>query len=403
MYSLNKPLIVESKTITMVKPAVLSIAMLTVMAGAAVSPAMGNIAAHFANSPVWLVKLVVTLPPLMVVPGSVLASLLVAHIGKKHTIAFGIALYIIGGCGGGLAQNVPVLLLFRAILGVSVGLIMPIANALVSDFYQDREATQMMGWISSASHFSGMVAQLLSGVLAGICWRYSFTIYGVAFFSLLLVLFFLPKDRTGGTPDDCEVETLPSAVYYYATAIFLLMLLFYTVPVNISLFIERGGIGNSVTSGIACALITGSAFIIGLFFRQLKELLGRAAFFLGIMTMAMGFFVLYSADSALLVYLGVTLVGCGEGFLFPLFLQGARVSVGLAQTVSVMAIMSSMLCFGQFSSPLVIDSMSRILPVDHTLGSPFLMAGMISTVLFVVATIHSLFTKTNVMEKKDEK
>ncbi|MBU5468041.1 hypothetical protein KQI49_14525 [Virgibacillus sp. MSJ-26] len=51
----------------MLKPTIISIAMATVMAGAAISPALGLIAAHFDDAAPVLIKLVLTIPSLLII------------------------------------------------------------------------------------------------------------------------------------------------------------------------------------------------------------------------------------------------------------------------------------------------------------------------------------------------
>lgn len=55
-------------------PTILSVSMLTVMAGAAISPAIASIAGAYSNASTDVIKLVVTLPSLMVVPFALISG-----------------------------------------------------------------------------------------------------------------------------------------------------------------------------------------------------------------------------------------------------------------------------------------------------------------------------------------
>src|SRR5690625_7558174 len=109
----------------MLKPTIISIAMATVMAGAAISPALGLIAAHFSDADPVMIKLVLTAPSLTVIPFSFISSYLTRKISKRMIVLIGITIYIATGVGAQLAESIGVLLAFRFVLGVGVGLVMP--------------------------------------------------------------------------------------------------------------------------------------------------------------------------------------------------------------------------------------------------------------------------------------
>lgn len=44
-------------------------------------------------------------------------------------------------------------------------------------------------------------------------------------------------------------------------------------PVNLALFIENNGMGNAASSGVALAMVTGAAFLTGLWLHRIKAAL----------------------------------------------------------------------------------------------------------------------------------
>lgn len=130
---------------------ILSVALLTVMAGAAISPVIANIAGAFPGAGHGVVKLVLTLPTLLVIPFAMISGRLSDFPGKKKVLLTGLFLYLVGVVGGGFSGTIETMLVFRALLGVSVGLIMPLSTAIVSDFFDGDHATKMMGRISASN------------------------------------------------------------------------------------------------------------------------------------------------------------------------------------------------------------------------------------------------------------
>ncbi len=356
-------------------PTILSVALLTVMAGAAISPAIANIAKGFPSADPGLIKLVLTLPSLVVIPFALLSGRLCDFFGKRTVLLAGLILYLVGGLGGGFAGTIKVLLCCRALLGLSVGLIMPISTAIVSDFFEGEKAMQMMGWISASNNFGGMVAQMMAGIVATLSWRYAFGAYAMGFVAIGMVFFYLPEPARKNKAIDTAKKKLPIIIYLCGFAMFALMLVFYSVPVNLSFFIEKNGMGSAASSGMAFAMMTGSAFLMGIYFHRIKVALKHFAITAAISVMAGGFGILYLSNGIVPVFFGVALIGLGQGFLMPFILHSVRTSVDAAQSVSAMAIVSSMVFLGQFFSPIIIDSIGkRWMPVSQGSGSPFIVA-----------------------------
>ncbi len=372
----------------MIGPTILSVALLTVMAGAAISPAISNIAKAFSNASPGLIKLVLTLPSLVVIPFALISGRLCDAFGKRTMLLTGLILYLVGGLGGGFAGTIEVLLGCRALLGLSVGLIMPISTAIVSDFFEGGEAMQMMGWISASNHFGGMAAQMISGIVTTLCWRYAFGAYAMAFVAIGMVLLYLPEPAREKETIATTKMKLPIIVYIYAFAIFALMVVFYTIPVNLSFFIEKNGIGNAASSGMAFAMMTGAAFLVGIYFHRIQGVLKLFSVVMAIAAMAVGSGILFLADGIIPVFFGVASIGLGEGFLLPLIFHSVRTTVDSSQSVRAMAIVSSMMYLGQFFSPIIIDSIGKQwMPVSQGTGSPFIVACCMNMVGIILAVI----------------
>ncbi|WP_290919279.1 MFS transporter [Halodesulfovibrio sp.] len=352
--------------------AILSVSLLTVMAGAVVAPALSSLAKTFSGYSTDLVKLIVTLPPLLVIPTALLIGKIADRLGRRFLLLVGLALYFLGGVGGAFSNSFYTLLFFRGILGVAVGIVMPISTGLVSNFFHGIKAQQMMGRISAANHFGGMSAQFISGALALFSWRYSFGVYGIALIAFMLVLFWLPEPSTQGTRGQ-KKEALPLKTYLYGFYMLLLMLVFYTVPLNISLFVEGTGLGSSTASGVACAVATGAPFIVGLYYQAIQDITGRYAVFLAICVMGLGMLIVGETSNLLILFLGTFLVGVGEGYLFPHLMDAIRSTVTPRNSVRALGIMSSMLYLGQFLSPIVVDTLGSMC-VSPSLRQPFFVA-----------------------------
>jgi len=229
----------EIKTGTMLKPTILSIALLTIMAAAAISPALGKISQAFPEANRTTIKLILTLPCLVIIPFSLLSGWLVSRVGKKPIVIIGLIIYLLGGVAGGLANGITQLLIIRGLFGVGVGLVMPLSTTLIADFFSGPARTKMMGLYSTSTSLGGVIFQVLSGWLAVMSWRYSFGVYGLALVSIIFTLLWLPEPKKVIPKKGTSTKIiLPKGVYVIALLGTLMMIAFFAIPTNLALFID---------------------------------------------------------------------------------------------------------------------------------------------------------------------
>ena len=151
-----------------VKATILSMSLLTVMAGAAIAPALGIIKAHFASAPDLLVQLIVSMPALLIIITNIFFLQLVRRVRTRTIATIGLLLYVAAGAGCFFVDEIHVLLLMRALLGVSVGLIMPLSTGLLAYYFPPERQARLMGLSAAMNQMGGVIATLLAGLLATI-------------------------------------------------------------------------------------------------------------------------------------------------------------------------------------------------------------------------------------------
>ncbi|OLO27329.1 hypothetical protein BTR23_20620 [Alkalihalophilus pseudofirmus] len=348
----------------LLKMAILSVSLLTVMAGAAISPALADIALAFPKSSETTIKLILTLPSVMIIPFIFVSSYLTTRFSKKSILFAGIVFYLIGGIGGGLVSTIELLLFCRAILGIGVGLIMPISTALVSDFFDGEERTATMGQVSAANNLGGVALFLMSGVLAAISWRVAFGVYILALVSAIIVYFYLPKTKSDGVLVGNGLAPLPKKLYAYGLGMFSIVLVFFAIPVNMALYMHQEGIGSSQFAGVVISVGTMAGFIAGLLLTRLRHWLQNYFITIQLLLMGIGFFTMSISQHVFIIALGVGIAGFGFGSVLPMVFDRVSRQVPKAQTVQAMAIVTSMLFLGQFSSPIILDGVGMLFAND---------------------------------------
>ena len=107
---------------------ILSMSLLTVMAGAAIAPALGIIKAHFSQANDLLVQIIVSMPALLIIVTNFFFLSISRCLRTRAIATTGLLLYVTAGAGCFFVNDIHVLLVMRAMLGISVGLIMPLST-----------------------------------------------------------------------------------------------------------------------------------------------------------------------------------------------------------------------------------------------------------------------------------
>src|SRR5699024_4096665 len=161
----------------MLKPTIIAISMATVMAGESISPALGVIAINFTDANPTLTKLILTIPSLIFIRFSFLLSYLTKKITKRSIVLIGLIIYMVGGVGPQFVSTIEAIIALRLLLGIGVGLLMPLADSLINDHFEGKERIKMMGYNSAFSNFGGILTMLFVGWFAKLSWEGPFNVY----------------------------------------------------------------------------------------------------------------------------------------------------------------------------------------------------------------------------------
>jgi MFS family permease len=364
------------------KVTVLMLSLVTVMAGAAVAPALGPIGEYFKDADPLLIKLIVTLPALFIIFTSLSFNAISSKLTSKTIAVLGLVLYIVGGCGAGFVDSIYLLLVFRSILGIGVGLIMPLSTGLIAYFFDKKEQPKLMGYSTAMNNLGGIIALALSGVLVSLNWRYSFAIYLLGLVILIMVIRVLPKEKKSSAKSSFDMKSIRK-ILPYGIAMFLTMIVFYAVPANFSMVMTQENLVPTSFVGVLMSVQNITSFIIGLAVSVIISKLGRFAKYFAPGTLALGFFSLTFSGSIAAAVLGLFLIGVGLGIMVPLLFSQISFHMDKEKMTSAMSIMSAMMYLGQFLSPILIDGIQSQLGLTG-LQTPFYIAMVLAVVLLVV-------------------
>ena len=287
--------------------------------------------------------------------------------------------------------------MFRGLLGVGVGLIVPLSTGLIIDFFKDDEQNKMMGYAIAVNNLGAVIAIVLAGLLASISWRLSFGVYSIALFVLLLVIFYLPEQEVEVQKPkeikDSNTTSINKYILYLMLLITIVNVVFYSVPTNISILIRTLKLGDASISGIIISTLNLTSFLTGVFFHKISNILKKYTLTFSLIVMFIGFLTLTISRSILQIVFSLVFIGTGLGIILPfIFISTGKYASCKNSTFSI-ALVSSSMYFGQFLSPLLISISSKFFG-NTSIKFPFLF----STILIGITLLIPLF---QVLKKED--
>ena len=351
---------------------ILSMSLLTVMAGAAIAPALGIIKAHFSDASAMLVQFIVSMPALLIIVTN-LFFLPLSRILRTRAIATtSLLLYVVAGAGCFFVDDIYVLLLLRAVLGISVGLIMPLSTGLLAYYFPPEEQARLMGLSAAMNQMGGVVATLLAGLLATIEWNYAFLVYLLGLIALVMVWLWLPDEQLGSA-NKRGVPFQPRQLLKFHPSVvgmLMLMMIFFIFPTNFAVVATRQlGLRTELVTLIMVGLDV-VAFFVGMVFGGVMNRFRQSVKYFAPMFFLLGY-AAYLVPDVLMVILGSAFIGIANGVGVPYLNTIASIKGGKNSATTVMPLLSAALYLGQFVSPIIVTPASHILFGSTDLTDPY--------------------------------
>lgn len=362
---------------------ILSISLLTVMAGAAMAPALGTIREHFSSSSDILIQFVVSLPALFIIITNLWFSYICRFFKTKTIAVVGLLLYVTSGSVAFFADNMVLLLILRSLLGISVGLIMPLSTGLLSFYFPPKEQAKLMGLAGAMSQMGGVIATMLAGLLANIAWNYAFLVYLLGLIALIFVLAYLPNDRITAS-GNISIKSL-SKFHPSVTGMLFVMVIFFIFPTNFAIISSQTTNLSSAEITIIMVGLDLVAVFMGLLFGKIMNVMPKIMKYFAPLLFMFGYICYaYGVSSAYLI-VGSLLIGMANGIAIPYLNTIASIKGGKDAATTVMPLISASLYLGQFISPIIVNPLSKALFNQNDISSPYKI-GITICILFLIQT-----------------
>jgi MFS family permease len=368
-----------------------------------VSGSLTVIGAQFPSASQSAIQSIISIPCLAVLPTTILSGKLMGSMSKKTLGIIGMLIFLIGGVVPVMLTSLPVILVFRGLFGVGVGVVQAVASALVAEnfFGPEREAVQ--GTMTSAQMLGCAVMVFAGGWLGDMAWNASFLVHGIAILSLVIAFVCLPlvrvpkMDSTGdaafaegaGRTDEIErgKTRLNKSSWSWAGITFLLFIGVQVYTVYISYVLAEKSIGGAAESGMTVAVACIGGFVMGILYGKLAGRAGNLTFAIGLFIMALSYIILGIADSMAVIYIGGFVYGIAMAICMPAAFVNTANSVDAFSSAMALSITMCAQNLGQFVCPYIMNFITGAMGSTNPSTMTYLLAALLLAGMSVPAVI----------------
>jgi MFS family permease len=305
----------------MLKFLVVILAFQDVAAGVAGS-IMADIIKAFPEYDPTIVMLVATFPGLIQIVPALFYGKLTKLFKKKTLLFIGLTLFIVGGTLPTFIDNLPLIIAMRGLLGLGVGITMPLSIDVITDFFDGRERDFLIGFGTSTIACIGAIFfQLGGGILAdSFGWQYGFLTYLFPIWILAITIVYLPepeKKQISETTGGKAKVKLPKAIYWVCLGQVFFSALIFGYVTNISVVIQGDQLGTATEAGLAISIFTFGTLLAGFVFGKVKHALPNFYLPVGVFVTGLGMVICYFSPTLTMIFIGSIIGGAGMGIGLP--------------------------------------------------------------------------------------
>ena len=164
-----------------------------------VLPALNSLSEYYTDVPFSQIQLITTLVYLGIVPFSIISGMIAGKYIKYKSLAIvSCAIILAGGLFPIFVRdNFTLILTSRFACGIGQGLAFPLCNALITRTFKGEAQSRILGIGVVVLNLSGMVYQLISGLVCDISVHYIWYVHLILVLPILLMIFLLkePEDE----------------------------------------------------------------------------------------------------------------------------------------------------------------------------------------------------------------
>lgn len=336
-----------------------------------IAPVLGSISEAFPEVSTSNVQMLVTVPNLLSMVIGVIAGWLVVKFSKKQLLLAGMGITFCFGFLPFFLKSFALIMISRTLLGIGVGLVIPINTAIISEHFEGNEKSTMMGIQSACVGLGMTVMNLMAGWLGNFGYRYSFFIYVLSFLGAVVLSFLIPE--TGkAVPTKTEKISLNKKALMFSAYGLLQMIFLMAFTTNIAMHIGGAYAGNTSISGTVTSVFSVGQLLIGLSFGLLTRVTKRLTLPVSTLCGGVGLLLLLLFPGSLpMLFAGALFCGFCQGIFIPqAFVEVTNCVPEVASTLAS-GCLNIFTSIGQLVSPYVLNAVAMLLFGNESTNSVY--------------------------------
>ncbi|MCW8379768.1 MFS transporter [Streptomyces justiciae] len=302
-----------------------------------------------------LVPITLTIPALMIGLLSPVAGSIVDRLDRKRLLVGALVLYAVFGAMPLWLDSLVLIVVSRAVVGVTEAAIMTCCTTLIADYFTGPRRAKYLGLQVVFTNVSSIVFFALGGALGNVGWRVPFWLYIVSPVLAVLVALFIwqphppaGKAQQGLAPVPWRTLATPCGVTLFGG------LVFYIPIAELSFVLDDIGVDDTTTVGLVSAGAAVATAIGALVFGRVSGRGPGVLLPIGFVLAGIGAVVMALGSSTAVVAIGDTIASAGGGLLLPTLLTWAISQLRFEERGRGTGLWTASFNLGQFFCPLLV-------------------------------------------------
>lgn len=391
----------EGKVPLLSAVAILAISLTVNLPGLAISPVLGKLKEVFHSTPLE-VQLLNVLPNLLTIPFILCAGKICTPKNQLTVLTIGLAIFTATGVAYFFAKSMIILIVLSCILGVGIGLVIPLAASLISQNFSGKPRGVMLGTKSGLSNLSLIVATLFVGWVAAKNWHYAFIAYFIPLIPLVLVPFirnkFINQQREAPVLQKSD-NTSDSQNFHFQgkqakDMMWFALIIYFVVTYGALVFsyylpftMDSYGMSTGKV-GVATSMFYLAATLAGFGLSKILKATGIWTFQLGMIVITLALFGVGFIHTYASYIIGVFMLGLGYGVIQPiLYDKTSYFAPNDAKSTEYFALLLTSTYIALSTIPFIVEFFGTFIKGNTDPSFPFILNGVIMTMLSIVVVV----------------
>lgn len=326
--------------------------------------------------------MIVSLPSLMVIVVSFFFSALSRKFSMRVLCLIGYTFFTVGGLLGGICSSIYAMVATRVVIGIGYGIMMPLSIGMLTYFYDSNEQQKLNGKVVIWSSVSSILCMIAAGALASIAWRQVFLVYLFGIPCMLLCWKCIPKVTAASESNHISLSVIRKTSLY-AIGTFVIFISYFAILNNFSGIALSEGTVSEAGIGFTMPMMTVSSLITGRYSEWFKKKLQRFTMPMVWIFAVSGFLSLLVKESLVFSIIGLILFGMALALAVSTLNAEAGMACSKDEALSAGTIIMFMRSFGQFSSPIIFNGISKALAISKH-KFPYMGSAVLCTIMLLV-------------------